>query len=254
MRIARPGCGVAGAPIDGLGLDVVVAGHPGRRATRFPVVTAPGFVTGLARARNGEGPPQFLAVLGVVRDDIAAHAEFTAGTADDHLAVDDQRHQRQVLTLLVVLNLGVPQHLAGLGVERDDVIVGRREIQFVLPQSDAAVGRMQLKEIVGKLALVSPVLVAGLGVERDHLPRRRRDEHHAIVDDRRRLMAFDHTGREGPYRREVLDVRGVDLVERAVALPVIGPAIQHPVAGFGFFEAGRRHRAVILDRSGAGGG
>ena len=243
MRLARPGRGIAGAPIDRPGLGIVVAGHPGRCAARFPVVAAPRFVAGLARAGNGEGPPQFLAGIGIVGNDIAAHAELAAGTADDHLAVDDQRHQRQILPLLVVLNLGVPDHFAGLGIERDQMVVGGGEVHLVLPQSHAAVGRMQLKEILGKLALVSPVLVAGLGIERDHLPHRRCDEHHAIVDDRRRLMALDHAGRERPHRRQVFHVRGVDLIERAVSLAVIGPAIMHPVAGFRILESIGRYRS-----------
>src|SRR6185295_20131319 len=105
MSVARPRCGVAGAPIDCLGVWIVVARHPGGSATRFPVVTFPGFVTWLARAGNGEGPPQFLARVRIIGNDITAHAEFATGTADDHLAVDNQGHQRQILSLLVILNL-----------------------------------------------------------------------------------------------------------------------------------------------------
>ena len=134
------------------------------------------------------------------------------------------------------------------------MIVGRGEIQLVLPQSDATAGRVQLKEIVGKLAFVAPVFIAGLGVKGDHLPHRRGDEHHAIVDDRGRLVPFDHPGGEGPHRCQAFDVGGVDLVERAVALPVISPSIKHPIAGFWIFKTAGCHRAVILDRTGDGGG
>src|SRR6185436_11560327 len=249
MSVARPRCGVAGAPIDCLGVWIVVACHPGRSATRFPVVAFPRIVTWFTRAGNGEGPPQFLARVGIKGNDVAAHAEFATGTADDHLAVDDQGHQGQILPLLVVLNLGIPDHFAGLGLERDHMIVRRGEVHLVLPQPHAAVGRVQLKEVFRKLALVSPVLVAGFGVERNHLPLRRCDEHHAIVDDRRGLMSLDHTGRERPHRHEAFHVRGVDLVERAVSLAIIGPAIVHPVAGFRILESVSRHRAVILDRA-----
>src|ERR1700735_3276829 len=87
MAVARPGCGVADAPIDGLGVLVVVAGHPGGSAAGLPVIAGPCVMTGLALARDGEGPPQFLAVIGIERDDVAAHTEFTAGTADDHFSV-----------------------------------------------------------------------------------------------------------------------------------------------------------------------
>ena len=249
MHLAGPRRGVTDAPIDRLGVLVVIAGHPGRAATVLPVLALPGVVAGLAFAGNGIGPPQLLAVLGIIGGDIAAHAELAAGAADDDLAVDDQRHQGHVLALLVVLHLGVPHHLAGLGVKRDDMVVGGGEIELVLPEADAAAGRMQLEQIVGKLPLVAPIFVAGLGVQRDHLAHRRRHEHHAVVDDRRRLVTFDHAGREGPDRGEVLHIRGVDLVERAVALPVIGPPVEHPVGGLRVFQPLRGDRRIILDRA-----
>jgi hypothetical protein len=162
VSVARPRCGVAGAPIDCLGVWIVVACHPGRSATRFPVVAFPRIVTWLTRAGNGEGPPQFLARVGVIRNDVTAHAELATGTADDHLAVDDQGHQGQILPLLVVLNLGIPDHFAGLGLERDHMVVRRGEVHLVLPQPHAAVGRVQLKEVSGSWRLYrqysSPVL------------------------------------------------------------------------------------------------
>src|SRR5579859_3227837 len=78
MHFARPWCGVADAPIDGLGILVVGAGHPGGAAAGFPVITLPGVVARLTLARNGEGPPQLLAVVGIEGDDIAANAELAA--------------------------------------------------------------------------------------------------------------------------------------------------------------------------------
>src|SRR3569833_157647 len=79
MSLAGPRRGVADAPIDRLGLLVVIAGHPGGAAAVLPVVSLPGLVARLAFARNGEGPPQLLAVLGVIGGDIAAHAKLAAG-------------------------------------------------------------------------------------------------------------------------------------------------------------------------------
>src|SRR5665213_1361363 len=68
---ARPRCRIAGAPVDRLGVLVVGAGHPGGSTTGFPVVSAPGVVAGLALAGDGEGAPQFLAIIGVERHDIS---------------------------------------------------------------------------------------------------------------------------------------------------------------------------------------
>src|SRR5690348_8383682 len=91
MQGTRPWRGVADAPIDGLGVLVVGAGHPGRTTARLPVVALPGVMAGLALARNGEGPPQLLAVLGIEGRDITADAEFAAGAADNDFSVDDQQ-------------------------------------------------------------------------------------------------------------------------------------------------------------------
>src|SRR5690348_15143651 len=74
MRFTRPRCGIADAPVDGLAVLVVSAGHPGRAAARLPVVALPRIMAGLARAGNGEGPPQLLAAIGIKRDDVAANA------------------------------------------------------------------------------------------------------------------------------------------------------------------------------------
>src|SRR3954466_6550426 len=100
MRRARPWCGVANAPVDGFGVLVIGAGHPGRAAARLPVVSAPGVMPRLALTGNGEGTPQFLAVIRIVGDDVAAHTELAAGAADDHFAIDHERHQREILALL----------------------------------------------------------------------------------------------------------------------------------------------------------
>src|SRR5580700_8440967 len=79
----RPGRGIADAPVNGLGVLVVITGHPGGSAARLPVVAAPRVMTGFALAGDGEGPPQFLAVTGVKRDDVAPHAKFAARATDD---------------------------------------------------------------------------------------------------------------------------------------------------------------------------
>src|SRR5258708_34130822 len=69
VNSTRPRCGVADAPINGLGVLGVITGHPGGSAARFPVVAAPRIMAGFALAWDGEGPPKFLAVVGVKRDD-----------------------------------------------------------------------------------------------------------------------------------------------------------------------------------------
>src|SRR5215467_5282508 len=103
MQVAGPRCGIADTPIDKIQCGIVIAGHPGRATAILPVVALPGLIAGFARAGDREGAPQLLAVIGVVGDDIAAYAIFAARPADDDLAVDDERHQGQVLPSLVIL-------------------------------------------------------------------------------------------------------------------------------------------------------
>src|SRR5690348_7567331 len=79
MQGTRPSCGVAAAPIDGLGVLVVGAGHPGGAAAGLPVVALPGVMAGLALAGDGEGSPQLLAVFGIEGRDITADTELAAG-------------------------------------------------------------------------------------------------------------------------------------------------------------------------------
>src|SRR5260370_41872618 len=136
MQVARPGCGVANSPVYEVQAGIIIAGHPGRAAAVLPVVALPGFVAGFAGPRDGEGAPQLLAVVGVEGDDIAAHAIFAARPANENFPVDDERHQGQVLTLLVILDLLVPAHFAGLRVECHYVIIGGRKVQLVLPKPD----------------------------------------------------------------------------------------------------------------------
>ncbi len=168
-----------------------------------------------------------------------AHAELAAGHAHHHPAVDHQRGERHVVALPVVLDLRGPDLLAGLRIERHQDGFGRRKEHLVAVQADAAVGRMQLRHVLGDRPLVAPQNAPGLGVDRQELVARGRDEHHAVVDHRRRLMAFDLAGGEAPDRLQAADILRRDLGERAVAPAVVGAPEQQPVAVFGFLSRAR---------------
>ena len=207
--IAEPGRAVAGAPEGHVALGIVGAGHPDRGAAVLPGVAFPGVVTGLARAGDGVGLPDLLAALGIVGGDEAAHAELAARDADHDLAVHDQRRHGHVVALLPVGDgLAFPGDLAGRGVERDQHGVLPGHVDLVAVQRDAALGVVQRAEAFGQLALVLPDQVAGPGVEGEELVVRRGDEHDAVVDDRRRLVAGVDAGRVAPDRGQVLDVVG----------------------------------------------
>src|SRR6516165_12129091 len=252
MKAAWPGCGVAHPPVYEVQSGIIISCHPGRAAAALPVVALPGVVALFAWGGDGEGTPQLFAVVGVVSDDVAAHTIFAARATDEDRAVNHQRHKRQVLASFVILDLLVPCHLAALGVERHEVIVGAGEVELILPKPDTTARRVQLSEVFGQLPLVTPDLVAGLRVEGDDLVLWSRHEHDAVVDDRRGLMAFVDASRKGPRWLQILDVGRVDLVERAVPLAVISAPVEHPVAGFGVGEPIGSNRAVVANLAGTG--
>ena len=252
--IAEPGRGVAGAPVDRIGVGIVVAGHPGGCAAGLPGVGfLPGLAAGLAGRRNGEGLPCGLAGFGVERCDKAAHAELAAGDADQHFALHDQRGHGHVIAGLPVLDLGFPGNLAGFRVERDERRVERRKIDLVAVERHAAAGIVQRAEARGQLALVAPQQIASGRVQRHDLAVRRGDEHHAVVDDRRGFVAGVNTGRHAPDRDEILHVAGVDLIERTVAPSLVTAAGHEPVFRLGIGQTSVGHRRIVRRVRRAGG-
>ncbi len=188
--ITEPRRSVAGAPIDHVGVGIVVAGHPGGAAAGLPGVRLlPGVTARLARRGNAVGLPHRLAGLGVERLDEATHAELTAGNADQHPALHDQRGHRHVVAGLPVLDRRLPGDLAGLRVERDQHGFQRREVDLVAVQCHAAAGVVQRAEPLRQLALVAPEQVARGRIERQHLTVRRADEHNPVVHDRGGFVA-----------------------------------------------------------------
>jgi hypothetical protein len=54
--------------------------------------------------------------------DVALHAELAAGDADEHLVLDDERRRGATGSLGGVAVLHRPHRLAGLRIERDQVV------------------------------------------------------------------------------------------------------------------------------------
>ena len=244
--VAHPRSAVAGSEVGEVGFRIVVAGDPDRSAAGLPLLAAgrPGVAAGFARRRNGEGPPQRLAGVHVVRRDEAAHAELAARGADQHLAVGDERRQRDVIALAVVLDDRRPDLAAGLHVERDEHRLRPREQHLVTVERDAAAGRVQVDHVGRRRIAVAPQQPSAADVGRDHLIARRRHEHHAVVDDRRRFVAAIHAGRHHPDRLELRDIGGRQLIERAVAPPAVVATDHQPVLRLGLFQAFRGDRRV----------
>ena len=230
--IPRPG--VAGAPVGEIELGIVGAGDPGRAAAaQVRVAGRPRVVPLLAGAGNRVGAPQELAGLGIAAVDEAAHAELGAGDAGDQHAVGDLRRAGHREAFLPLDDLLLPDLLAGLLVERDDVrveraaeylaVVDRRALVRDAAAHHARGGRIELDRR-------APDLLAGGDVDRDR-ELGVGDEHDAVVDERLPLLAVVAGQRRAPDRHQALHVRLVDLLQRAVAVLVIAHPVGEHVVG-----------------------
>jgi len=129
-----------------------------------------------------------LTAVGVKGRDEAADAELPARDADHDLALGDKRGERHVVAGLPVLDLLLPDHLAGRGVERHEHAVVRGEIDLVAVEGDTTTVLCRTLSPSGHFLLVSPQQLARLGLEGHDLVVWRRDEHDAVVDEQRRLV------------------------------------------------------------------
>ena len=158
-----------------------------------------------------EGPHQ-LAAGRIESLDEAADAVFTAVGPDQHLAVHHCGRHGFAITFFRVRDLGFPQQLAGLGVERHQLGIQRAHEQLAaLDRHAPVVGAAAEGGDRTHLVLVVPELAAGDGVERVHMVERGGHVHHAIDHDRRRLHRLAHLGLEHEGGLELLHVAGVDL-------------------------------------------
>src|SRR5207247_1877491 len=110
MHVAGPWPRVAGPPEREIELRIVVRGEPDRDAAGLPRVAFPRVVTRLARSRDRVGLPGLLAVARVEGGDVAADAELAARGPDHDLALRDERGQREVVAVLVIVDRRVPDH------------------------------------------------------------------------------------------------------------------------------------------------
>ena len=166
----------------------------------------------------------------IVSFEEAANAEFRAGHADDDDAVGDQRRARHGVAVLDRCRLGrfhLPDHLAGLGVHGDDLVVQKQPDDHPVVDRDAAIDdaaahdAQRLRRIVVRGA---PELLAGQRIDgRRHVVGGGVD--HAVLDDRECLRAAAVVDRVGPLRHQLADIALVDARQRAVALA----AVAHPV-------------------------
>ena len=263
-QVAVPRCGVARTGVHQVGLRIVGEVAPGRGTAGLPQVTRPGLV-GLARdavflavlethvAFHRRAGPQQLAGLGIARVDAADHAELTTGNAGQHHALHQQGGRSVGMARLVVVQLLVPDHLAGILVQGDQVGIERAEDHQIVVQGGATVDHVTAgHDAVRQAVLVLPQLGAGLDVDCEQARVGASDEHLAVVDDRLRFLAalLLATKGERPGRHQARHVASVDLGERRETLALRADTGREHTAGIGaaLHQFGVGHAGVCRQR------
>src|SRR5205823_2378022 len=210
------------------------------RAAPAPGLTVggPGLGARLTRLGHGVGSPQVLAGLQVPAVDVATHAELAAGASGDERVLDHQGSDCGALTRTHVTNGLLPDFGAICGVQREQVGVRRYEVDLAVGHRAAAVDVPTAeRDIEGRRVLVAPELLARLRVESPEPAVPAGDVHDAVHDKWARLERIGRStrhltggaGLEHPDRADALDVVGVDLVQQAVPLAIIGAVVGEPV-------------------------
>ncbi len=227
---AKSGTGIADRPVDQVELGIVGARHPRRAASMLERLADPGFGSRFSALRNRVEAPYPLARRRAIRIEKSARAFFSAGHADDQQIADRQRRRRRAVRVDVRAHLRFPEPLAGEAVEAEHVcVVGDHEDTIADDRRASIHADARLADDAAMTRLlVRPQRATRRRVNRLNLVPAR-DIHDAVDHDRRRLRAgLGH--RKRPNRREPLDVRCVDLIERAVAVAGKRAVIQRPVA------------------------
>ena len=224
---------IARAPDHLVGRGIVRARDPHGAAADLPgvVLVLPGLAAGLARRRYDVFAPDQLAGGAVERRDPVAHAAVAAGRAHDDLVLDRQRRGGDLHVRLIV-QVRLPDDLAGVLVGGDDAswIIGGGDDQ--IPQQRGAAVRQRQLLLSGVHAPDDAAHVARTHVDLVDHPPLIDDVKEAVLGQRRRLQVLVGRGaadRDCVGELEVLDVVLVDLVERRVALRVVGAVVHQPV-------------------------
>ncbi len=239
------GTWVARIEVQEIELRVVRRRDPAVRAAARPglALRGPGLRPRLPGSRDHVAPPHALSGLELERVGVTAHPELTARASDDDHVLDDERGDGRALAGPYVPERLIPDERTRLGVKRGHVGIegGHEDLPVGHGAAPVDVAAAQ-RHVVRRRAVVAPQLRSGLGVKRPHPAIPAGHVHDAVDDERRRLERIGrgtrvHSHRaalEHPRGLQILDVRGVDLIEQAVALPVVGAVVGEPVVGLRF--------------------
>ena len=242
----RPRLRLRGSPVREIQIGIVRARDPRFDAGALLLrQLAPRVEARLTFARNRVEPPRALSCVDIDGADVTPIGRRVPTAAGDALQHVVANHDGAAGGWMIHIGeRRVPQDVAGARAERDHVRVARRQKDFVLGDGDAADAAIPGR-LIGTHARF-PDEVAGFRIDRLHDVAGAREIHHAVVDDGRRLIRTRVVHRPDPCELQILHVVARDLIERAVAPPVIVAAEDEPVARRRILQHLRRHRDVVL--------
>ena len=240
----RPGrtLRLSGPPVHQIQQRIVRPCDPGIGAGALVIRQAAPTVTARrAGARDRVELPGLLARIRIIGGDKAVVADrrlIAACEADDDLAVD--HHHAADLVALVLRHADLPHDLSRTRVERIQLRVGRRVEQQISVQRHGACGVQAGR--ADRADAVLPKEVAAACIERLHgVGHVRRQEHHAVVHERRDLLTGPFVERPGPSQLQETGILRRDLREGAVVPARIVSVVHQPVA------VRRMHHHVVGD-------
>ena len=228
----HPGLCLRHRPVEQAQFRVVAARNPGVAAAALHErQIAPGFAARFAGPGDGVRTPPFLARFRVVRRNEATLLVVADAAVDavDHQSVNDDRTARVGVALRRIGDLRLPERPAAARVERKHGRVLGGDEDLVAPDREVAELVEPTRQVAFQPTPVLPDQRAGVGLQRLDDVARIGQVHDAVVNERRRLIhAVRHRPR--PHQAQIAHVPGVDLVERAVTLAVVGAPEHQPVA------------------------
>ena len=206
---------------------------PGHAAPELPRVALPGVVARLSGPRHRVELPHLAARRLIECGDVAPHAVLAAPEARDDEILDHDRRRGDDRAARVVDDLALPQLLAGLGIQRDEMPVEPPHEDLAVGVGDSAIVDVTagvLLDARRDLGRIPPFDLTRSRVGGEHVlwPVRRRHVEEVADQDGRRFLGSQRPELQRPGDLESADVRGVDLVQRAVARVGVVAAIHAP--------------------------
>ena len=221
----------------------------GAAAHRDPFRILPRVEPGLARLRHGVEPPDRCAIGGAKCADPSLDVALAQRRPDQHEILEDDRRHHEDLAVGWLPDPPRPQLRAGLGIERQQVAVGRAAEDAAVFDRDTAVALEG--HGLARLPRVAPLHTARRRVERDGA-RSGRDVHRPAVDDRPGLKIVAFADLEQARRREPCRGGRIDLLKRREARAAVIVCVKQPVRRLRGARQGRLIGSARRRRRGSG--